>query len=272
MPQHWRRWQTRKQRDRTTFPWIGCNLDYNRIALSFRNYTDLSPSSGAGHKSHSSGKAQLLLHSTRKATRCSAETTETSRLFYAGKLLFKAVARKRSDCCEVKGLLLEEKSRFRLDRSTTDIMFVVRRLRKIKRKVEVSLFMCFIDLQKASDTVDRTLPWQVLTHIGVPPDIIAVIRQFHSKMRACRRRRLLGLVQGGAMTMARICATPTAVHQILCCRTDHGPRKHSARIRASSPSWYTCNNCRCRWDRSRLWTTYAIRWSMLYADDAFIVP
>ena len=66
-------------------------------------------------------------------------------------------------------------------------MFVVPRLREIGRKVEVSLFMCFIDLQKASGTVDRTLPWQVFTLIGVPPEIVAVIRPFHSKMRACMR-------------------------------------------------------------------------------------
>ena len=47
--------------------------------------------------------------------------------------------------------------------------------------------MCFIDLQKAYDTVDRTLLWQVLTRIGVPPQMIAVIRQFHDGMRACLR-------------------------------------------------------------------------------------
>ena len=51
----------------------------------------------------------------------------------------------------------------------------------------MSLFMCFIDLQKAYDTVDRTLLWQVLTRIGVPPQMIAVIRQFHDGMRACLR-------------------------------------------------------------------------------------
>ena len=47
--------------------------------------------------------------------------------------------------------------------------------------------MCFIDLQKAYDTVDRTLLWQVLTRIGVPPQMIAVIRKFHDGMRACVR-------------------------------------------------------------------------------------
>ena len=67
------------------------------------------------------------------------------------------------------------------------MIFVVHRLREIERNVEVPLFMCFIDLQKAPDTVDHTLPWQVLTPIGVPPDIIAVVQQFHSRMRACMR-------------------------------------------------------------------------------------
>ena len=66
-------------------------------------------------------------------------------------------------------------------------MFVVRRLREIGRKAGVPLFMCFIDLQKAYDTVDRTLLWQVLTRIGVPPQMIAVIQQFHDGMRACVR-------------------------------------------------------------------------------------
>ena len=41
--------------------------------------------------------------------------------------------------------------------------------------------------RKAYDTVDRTLLWQVLTRIGVPLQMIAVIQQFHDGMRACVR-------------------------------------------------------------------------------------
>ena len=94
---------------------------------------------------------------------------------HAGKVLLKVVARRLSAYCEATGLLPEERCGIRPHRSITDMMFVVRRLQEIGRKAGVSLFMCFIDLQKAYDTVDRTLLWQVLTRIGVPPQMIAVI-------------------------------------------------------------------------------------------------
>ena len=47
--------------------------------------------------------------------------------------------------------------------------------------------MCFIDLTKAYDSVDRTLLWDVLARFSVPPRILAVIRQFHDGMQACAR-------------------------------------------------------------------------------------
>ena len=90
--------------------------------------------------------------------------------------------------CEAKGLLLEEQCGFGPDCSTTDMMFVVRRLQGIGRKAGVPLFMCFIDPQKAYDTVGRTLLWQVFTRIGVPSQMIAVIQPFHDRMRACVQR------------------------------------------------------------------------------------
>ena len=48
-----------------------------------------------------------------------------------------------------------------------------------------SLFMCFIDLTKAYDSVDRTLLWTVLAIFGIPQRMFAVIRQFHDGMGAC---------------------------------------------------------------------------------------
>ena len=107
---------------------------------------------------------------------------------HAGKVPLKVVARRLSDYFETLEPLLEEKCGFRPDRSTTEsIVFVVRRLQEIRRKAGVSLFMCFIDLQKAYDIVDRIFLSQGPTRIGVPTQMIAVFRQFHDGMRACVR-------------------------------------------------------------------------------------
>ena len=127
-----------------------------------------------------------VLHKKGDKTEC-GNYRGISLVSHAGKVLLKVVARRLSAYCEARGLLPEEQCGFRPDRSTTDMMFVVRRLQEVGRKAGVSLHMCFINLQKAYDTVDRTLLWQILTRIGVPPQMIAVIRQCHDGMRACVR-------------------------------------------------------------------------------------
>ena len=97
------------------------------------------------------------------------------------------IARRFSNWCEAKGLLPEEQSGLRLDPLTTEMMFVVRRLQEIGRKAGVYIFMLLIDTQKAHATVYRTLLWHVLARIGLSPQMIALIQQFHDGMRACVR-------------------------------------------------------------------------------------
>ena len=65
------------------------------------------------------------------------------------------------------------------------MMFVIRRLQELAQKKRIPLYVCFIDLTKAYDSVDRTLLWTVLARFGVPQNMISVIRQFHDGMRAC---------------------------------------------------------------------------------------
>ena len=66
-------------------------------------------------------------------------------------------------------------------------MFAVCRLQALGRKVRVSLFLHFIDLPKAYDSVNRTLLWQVLSRFGVSAQMIVVIRHFYDGIRACVR-------------------------------------------------------------------------------------
>ena len=46
------------------------------------------------------------------------------------------------------------------------------------------LYACYIDVTKAYDSVDRELLWIILPRSGVPPKMLAIIRQFHDGMRA----------------------------------------------------------------------------------------
>ena len=189
----------------------------------------MPPSSGAKGKSHSSGttRSLLVLHKKGDKTEC-GNYRGISLVSHAGKVLPKGVARRLNTYCEAKGLLLEEQCGFRPDRSTTDMTVVVRRLQEIGRKAGVSLFMCFIDLQKAYDTVDRTLFPQVFTRIGVPPQTIAVIQQFHDGMRACVRSGDSLCSDGfgsGARTTAGMRAIPADVQHLLRSRAERCPPK-----------------------------------------------
>ena len=83
-----------------------------------------------------------------------------SLLSHAGKVLLKIVANRLSYYCEAHGILPDEQ--FQPERSTVDMLFVVRRLQELARRRRIPLYMCFVDLQKAYDSVDRELLWKVL--------------------------------------------------------------------------------------------------------------
>ena len=193
---------------------------------------------------------------------------------HAGKVLLKVVARRLSAYCEAKGLLPEEQCGFRPDRSTTDMMFVVRRLQEVGRKAGVSLHMCFVDLQKAYDTVVRTLLWQVLTRIGVPPQMIAVIRQFHDGMRACVRpddgvcsdwfEVKQGLRQGCVLSPLLFNIFFAAVLNVVLQRFSEEPAILAELVHLKEPSTSMGPEPAMDYVRRAVW-------GMLYADDACIV-
>ena len=214
-----------------------------------------------------------VLHKKGDKTEC-GNYCGISLVSHAGKVLLKVVDRRLSAYCEAKRLLPEEQCGFRPNRSTTDMMFVVRRLQEVGRKAGVSLHMCFIDLQKAYDTIDRTLLWQVLTRIGVPPQMIAVIRQFHDGMRACVRPNdgvcsdwfevEQGLRQGCVLSPLLFNIFFAAVLNVVLQRFSEEPTILAELVHLKEPS--TSMGPETAMDYVR-----RVVWGMLYADDACIV-
>ena len=128
----------------------------------------------------------MVLHKKKNRTEC-GNYTGISLVAHAGKILLKIIAHCLSEYCERVGVLPEEQSGVRPNRPTTGMMFVIRRLQELVRKKHIPLYVCYINLTKAYNSVDRILLWRVFARFGVPQNLISVIRQFHDGMRACVR-------------------------------------------------------------------------------------
>ena len=77
----------------------------------------------------------MELHKKNDKTEC-GNYRGISQVAHAGKILLTIIARRLSEYCKRVGILLEEQSGFRPNRSTTDMMFVIRRLQELARRNE----------------------------------------------------------------------------------------------------------------------------------------
>lgn len=78
----------------------------------------------------------------------------------------------------------ESQCGFRKGRGTTDMVFCLRQLQEKAREHKSPLFIAFIDLTKAFDTVPRTALWTVLEKIGIPSKMRNIIISLHEGMKA----------------------------------------------------------------------------------------
>ena len=81
-------------------------------------------------------------------------------------------------------LMPETQCGFRQNRSTSDMIFAARQTLEKCREQNRQLHMCFIDLSKAFDTVDRTMLWEILRRSGCPNKFVRLIRLIHDGMEA----------------------------------------------------------------------------------------
>ena len=76
------------------------------------------------------------------------------------------------------GLIQESQCRFRKDRVTIDMIFTARQFQEKYQEENVDLYMGFVDLTKAFDTVSRDGLWKKWQSLGVHPEC-----QFHYGMQ-----------------------------------------------------------------------------------------
>ena len=107
-----------------------------------------------------------------------------SLLSIAGKILARVLLNRLNEYLEQSGLLSESQCGFRKDRGTINIIFTARQLQEKCQERNVDLYLTFVDLTKAFDTVSREGLWKIMAKFGCPAKSIAMVSQFHDGMLA----------------------------------------------------------------------------------------
>ena len=100
----------------------------------------------------------------------------------AGKILARVLLNRLNEHLERSGLLLESQCGLRKNRRIIDMIFTARQLQEKCQEQNVDLYMTFVDLTKAFDTVSRKGLWKIMAKFGCPAIFIAMVRQFHDGM------------------------------------------------------------------------------------------
>ena len=80
--------------------------------------------------------------------------------------------------------LLEEQAGFRSNRSTIDQIFTLKMIMEKSREHNKPLFMCFVDIQKAYDSVNRELLWQICKHYGLAAKTVRMLQLLYKDTKA----------------------------------------------------------------------------------------
>ncbi|VDK53791.1 unnamed protein product [Dibothriocephalus latus] len=102
----------------------------------------------------------------------------------AGKIFARILLNRLNNHFE-QGLLLESQFGFRLHRGTMDMIFAARQLQEKCQRMRNHLYITFVDLTKAFDTVNRTGLWKVVQKFGCPEHFIHMVRQSLPSLVSC---------------------------------------------------------------------------------------
>ena len=105
-------------------------------------------------------------------------------LSIAGKILARIRLDRLNEHLEQWGLLPESQCGVRKDWRTIDMIFTARQLQEKCQEQNVDLYMTFVDLTYAFDTVSREGLWKIMAKFCCPAKFIAIVRPFHDGMLA----------------------------------------------------------------------------------------
>ncbi|VDP28000.1 unnamed protein product [Schistosoma curassoni] len=98
-----------------------------------------------------------------------------------GKVFNRVLLSRMKDAVDAQ--LRDQQARFRWDRSCTDRIATLRIIVEQLIEWNSSLYINFIDYEKAFNSVDRRTSWKLLRHYGVPEKIVHIIRNSYDGLQ-----------------------------------------------------------------------------------------
>ena len=105
-----------------------------------------------------------------------------SLLDVVGKLFAKVIQKRLQGV--VEDVVSDSQCGFRKGRGCTDMIFCMRQLVEKTREHNSKVFMLFVDLKKAYDSIPHQALWLVLQKYGIPLVIINLIQSLHEGTKA----------------------------------------------------------------------------------------
>ena len=102
-----------------------------------------------------------------------------------GKLFTSCLNERLSNFVKAHDTVGPEQAGFKSDNSTIDHIFVLKTLADIYLNKRKRLYCCFVDYQKAFDTINRTKLWSKLLSSGISGRILKVIKNLYSQAKSC---------------------------------------------------------------------------------------
>ena len=104
---------------------------------------------------------------------------------YLGKLFTLCINTRLTKFVADRGIIGEEQSAFREDYSTMDHVFVLNELINMYLHKNKRLYCCFIDYQKAFDTINRSALWGKVIKNGINGKLLKVIHNMYESAKSC---------------------------------------------------------------------------------------
>ena len=75
--------------------------------------------------------------------------------------------------------LRKEQAGFRAGRGTVEPIFIFRNIIEQKNEWQATLYLNFIDYEKAFDSIHRESLWKIMRSYGIPEKLINIIKEFY---------------------------------------------------------------------------------------------